>query len=99
MANSVQILGKIQRINTTENNKVCFITIREKRSRDEINYIDCVSFSPDFIKEHFSEGKWIYIQGHMKSSKYNGQYKQDIIVDDIFFAGDKIEPAEELPFP
>ena len=87
--NNLTIVGKIQRVNHAESGKMCFVTIREKRTQDEINYIDCVCFSPEFIKKHFEEGKWIGIQGHLHTSKYNDTYKTDVIIDTINFIGDK----------
>ena len=94
--NTVTIVGKIQRINHAESGKMCFITIMEKRTQNEINFIDCVCFSPEFIKRNFKENKWIGITGHLHSSKYNDEYKTDVIVDTINFIGEKTTDTEDI---
>lgn len=98
--NTLTIVGKIQRINRAESGKMCFITVMEKRTVDETNFIDCVCFSPEFINKHFEKGKWIGIIGHLHTSKYNDNYKTDVIIDSINFVGDKpMDNTNEAEFP
>ena len=87
--NSVVIVGKIQRINVAESGKMCFITVKENRVQGETNFIDTVCFTPEFISKNFPVGKWIGITGHLHTSKYNNEYKTDVIIDNINFIGDK----------
>lgn len=87
--NSVVIVGKIHRINVAESGKMCFITVKENRVQGETNFIDVVCFTPEFISKNFPVGKWIGITGHLHTSKYNNEYKTDVIIDNINFIGDK----------
>ena len=92
---NVSIVGKI--IRKWEGEKVAYITIACKQSKDVVEFIPVTVFQTDFLKQYFPEKKWIGITGHIHVNEREGKYFTEIIADDLHFVGDK--PAEEIPLP
>ena len=98
--NNFNIVGKIHTIKSLD--KIAYITvcIKSVYSRDEkYDYLDIISFSPDWINKYFTAGKWIGVSGHISNNSYtdkdgNKKYKLDLIADRIFFVGDKKDSEE-----
>ena len=96
--NNFNLIGKIERFSFQ--NKVAYITICNKHGRDEYSYIEVTSFSPEFIAKHFYKGKWIAINGHIKTSSFKKGdqtiYKTDLIADNVYFIGDPTSLDKDL---
>lgn len=98
--NKVLLTGKIRKIYKPADN-VIFVTVHCKDSRNS-EFLDVTVFQTTFFERYFCEGMWISITGRMHKNAKNG-YKQEIIAEQINFAGDaKEEPPtnptfEDLP--
>lgn len=75
-----------------------FIKQGEERQTD---FISCVAFgrTAEFLQKYFSKGSQVALTGHIQTGKYekDGQrvYTTDLIVEKVFFAGNKTEKQEE----
>lgn len=91
--NIVNLVGRIQEIYIK--NKVCYIKIGVRQSRDIIEWISVTSFSTDFIQRNFCKGKWIGITGHIHINLHNGNYETEIIADNIYFVGNRTDTENQ----
>lgn len=83
--NKVLITGKIVTIKHMPT--VSFLTIYCRNGKSK-EYIDITSFNQEFIKRYFVTGMWCTIEGHIHKNKTpKGEYKTEVIVDTIGFAG------------
>lgn len=86
--NKVLLTGKIKRIHET-NSGTLFVTVHCKDGKHS-EFIDVVIFETTFFKRYFTEGGWISIVGRLHKSEKNN-YKQEIIAENLYFAGDAPE--------
>lgn len=82
--NSVNIAGKVIRLNIKE--KVAYMTL-SVRNRQNYEYIDITDFSPNFIKQHISEGDYIAVHGAIHVNGAEHAYKVEIITESITLLG------------
>lgn len=80
--NIVELAGTVKRI-IVDNYKVLkfVLDIAEKTKNDKVahTYMSCVCFA-DFDAE---EGQFVHVSGKLMTSKYNGEYRVDVLVNDI----------------
>ena len=91
--NKVLLTGKIIRINRLE--KVDFVTIRCQTGK-EFEYIPVTILENQFFKKYFYPEKWVNIEGHFHTSKYNDEYKTEIIADKIEFTNDASDIDKQI---
>lgn len=95
--NTVNLCGKIVRIK--EMPKVTYVTIAIKGSRNVTEFVPVTIFQTDFFSKYFQEKKWIGILGHIHVNNESHGYSTEIIADNIYFVGDKVQTWEELTSP
>ncbi len=86
--NTVIINGKITDVKPLE--KVIYAKICARTGKD-YEFIPVTIFNTEFFKRYFHVGKWIALEGHIHTDKHNGEYKTEIIVDEMHFSGDANE--------
>ena len=71
-----------------------------KEGQQNADFINCVAWKQqaEFISKHFGKGRMIGIVGNLQSRSWEGQdgkkqYATDVVVDEVYFTGEKKEEA------
>ena len=71
-----------------------------KEGQQDADFLNCVAWrqQAEFIAKHFGKGKMIAIVGNLQSRSWEGQdgkkqYATDVVVDEVYFTGEKKEDA------
>lgn len=72
-----------------------------KEGQQNADFLSCVAWrqQAEFIAKHFGKGKMIAIVGNLQSRSWEGtdgkkQYATDVVVDEVYFTGEKKEEAQ-----
>ena len=109
--NKVILLGRLTKdveLRTTQNGKsVTTFSIAVQRrfaqeGQPQADFINCVAWrqQAEFISKYFSKGSMISIVGNIQNRSWDGQdgkkqYTTEIIVDEVYFTGEKKENATQ----
>lgn len=73
-----------------------------KEGQQQADFINCVAWrqQAEFIAKHFGKGKMIAVVGNLQSRSWEGQdgkkqYATDVVVDEVYFTGEKKETGTE----
>lgn len=80
--NIVELAGTVKRVIVNNDKVLKFVLdIAENTKNDKVahTYMSCVCFD-DFDA---NEGEFIHVSGKLMTSKYNGEYRVDVLVNDI----------------
>lgn len=73
-----------------------------KEGQPQADFINCVAWGQqaEFISKYFNKGSMIAIVGNIQTRSWDGQdgkkqYTTEIIVDEVYFAGEKKENATQ----
>ena len=91
--NKVLLTGKIIRINRRD--KVDFITIKCQTGK-EVEFVPVTIIENQFFRKYFYPEKWICVEGHFHVSKYNDEYRSEIIADKIEFSSEANEDDKRI---
>ena len=108
--NKVTLLGRITKdveLRTTQSGvAVASFTLAvnrrfAKEGQQNADFLNCVAWrqQAEFIAKHFGKGKMIAIVGNLQSRSWDGQdgkkqYATDVVVDEVYFTGEKKEEAQ-----
>ena len=95
--NTVNLCGKIVRIK--EMPKVTYVTIAIRGGKGATEFVPVTVFQTEFFSKYFEEKKWIGILGHIHVNNESHGYSTEVIADNIYFVGDKIQTWEDLTVP
>lgn len=106
--NSVQLLGRITKDielkkTLTDTSFISFsVAINRPTKEPKADFITCKAYgkTADFISKYFSKGQQIALNGHIQTNYYEKDgrniYTTDVIVQSVFFAGNKKETQIEI---
>lgn len=80
--NYVELFGNVKRVIVNNDKVLKFVLdIAEKTKNDKIahTYMSCVCFDEGNVEI----GQFVRITGKLMTSKYNGEYRVDVLVGDI----------------
>lgn len=94
--NAFTLVGKIQ--NIQQNNGMAYVTIMTHGVKQN-DFIDCVCFgtTADFLTRYFTKGKWCTAQGRISKTKYNNEWRQELVISRLGFCGEREQPTYQPP--
>lgn len=109
--NRIVIMGRLTKDpdlkSTGSGVSVCNTTIAVDRNftengKREADFFPIVAWrhNADFLNKYFTKGRWIYVDGHMQSRKWqdkqgNDRITWEVIADEIGFCGDRKQAMPE----
>ena len=111
--NKVILLGRLTKdpeLKVTPSGvKVCSFSLAvnrrfAKEGQQNADFINCVAWrnTAEFIAKYFSKGKMMSVVGSLQTDSYekDGQthYKTDVLIDEVYFAGDKKDSEQTEMF-